>query len=136
MLARVCYDALLDIKSMHLGWTIQTSNVSQLPQDKRVFQTASGAFGSKVLFRSEKRNMSCMKYIIRKFTLSYSLVLDCYDSMFLVARACMLLPRHMQFVRFDLDSECVTSSLPQSSLLFARQVLNKRSALTKNDTVQ
>lgn len=72
-----------------------------------------------------------MKNINGKFTLLGGLVLYCCAGTFSVVKACMLLPQCRQFAECDLDSECVASRLPQFSLVFARQVLNKRSDIAR-----
>lgn len=56
--------------------------------------------------------------------------------MFSVAKACLPLFQHRQLVRYDLESECVSSNLPQIALIFARQVLKQERDIIGNDSVQ
>lgn len=77
-----------------------------------------------------------MKDIIRKFTLSAGLFVDCSAGTLPVTKACILLLQHRRFFGCDLDSECIASSLPQMALFCSRQLLNKESDITGDDNVQ
>lgn len=69
--------------------------------------------------------MSWMETIVCKLTLPCGLVVDCCARKISVAKKCMLLPHHTRIFGCDLNSECITLSLPQLVLVPARQVSNK-----------
>lgn len=54
---------------------------------------------------------------------------------FPVRKACLLFLKRWRFVRFDLDSECVASSLPQSTFTCALRGLENESDIIKDDNV-
>lgn len=124
-----------EITSTHPGYRNQIYNILRVPQNERVFRTASSMCSAELLFRPEQKNVTWMKEIIRKFTISGFLVVDCCGGTFLVAKACLFLPQHRRFVGFDLDVECVTPSLRQLELIFLRQVLNADSYNTRDETL-
>lgn len=80
--------------------------------------------------------MLCTNHIIGKFTLSDSLFGDCCGGTFSVAKECVLLSLHWRLDGCSLELEYVASSLPQSGLVFAWQVLNKEPKITGDDHVQ
>lgn len=101
------------------------SSVSKLTQDEQVFWASSSPSGSNILLCLGQKNMLNMKELIRKFTLPGGVVVDCCAVTSSGAKACMLQLQHRQFVGNDLDLECIASSPPRLTLIFARRVLKR-----------
>lgn len=135
MLLVVSYNAAGDIRSTHPGWTNHISNNPRQPQYERVFQIVSSVTIGKMLLSPDQTNMSLMKDIIRKFTFPGSVVVDSYAGAFSAANPYMLKAQHRRFLGYDLEVNCVTTSLPQLALVFPRQVLNAELDITKDETL-
>lgn len=77
-----------------------------------------------------------MKDTIRKFTILGGLVVGRCAGTFYVAKVCKLLPQYRRFFGCDPDSKFIALSLPQLALVFALQVLNMESNITRDNFVQ
>lgn len=65
ILKHVCYNEPGNVKSIHIKYTDELSNVSPLSQDRRVFRIGFGSSVSKALLHSQQKNMLWIRDVIR-----------------------------------------------------------------------
>ena len=100
-------------------------------------QPATSAEGKKVLLRPEQKADIWLMDLVAKFSPAGGRVVDLFAGTYSVARACMKLPKHRQYIGCDVDGNCFAYAEDYLVETFARQLINAKSDInTDSDDIQ
>lgn len=88
-----------------------------------------------MLISPEQKNTEWMKDFVPKFSKPGNLVMNAYAKSFLVAKACMFLPKLRNLIGCKVGPSCVTEEMLQLFLLCTQQVLGMELDVDKEEEV-